>query len=179
MPRLYPGGELAGVAIMDVPLPGVAPWDAIKAIPQSWHFGLNSQQPLAERLVAGRQETYFRYFIDSNVANPAAISDADVAAYAAAYRSPESLRAGFAFYRPFPADEKFNATRSERLDVPFLLAGADRSMRAGIAQLEKGLRALGVRDIRVAIIPNSGHWIAEENPKATAAVIVTFAAGIR
>ena len=33
---------------------------------------------------------------------------------------------------------------------------------AGEGQLEAGLKALGVRNVRVASIPNSGHWIAEE-----------------
>lgn len=176
--RLYPG-DLAGVAILDVPLPGIAPWDKIKTIPQAWHFGFNAQQPLAEQLVADRQATYFRYFISSNAATPAAIPDKDVAAYAAAYGSPASLHAGFGFYRAFPSDEKFNASRSERLDVPVMLAGGDRSMASGQVQIEQGLKALGVRDIRVAVIPNSGHWVAEEQPSATAAVIANFAASVR
>lgn len=176
--RLYPG-ELAGVAILDVPLPGIAPWDMVKAVPQAWHFGFNRQEPLAEQLVAGRHTAYFRYFIDSNAADRSAIPDADVAAYAAAYRSPASLHAGFGFYRSFAADETFNASHREPLDVPVLLAGADRSMGSGEAQLEQGLRALGVRNVRVAVIPSSGHWVAEEQPAITANLIATFAASPR
>lgn len=176
--RLYPR-ELAGVAILDVPLPGVAPWDAIRASGHAWHFQFHEQHPLAETLVAGRQAAYFRYFINSNAANPSAIPDADVAAFARAYESPASLHAGFGFYRAFAADGQFNRAHAEPLDVPVLLAGADRSMGSGEAEMERGLRALGVRDIRVAVIPNSGHWIAEENPQATATVIAGFAAGVR
>lgn len=35
--RLY-SDELAGTAIVDVPLPEIAPWDNGKILPQSWHF---------------------------------------------------------------------------------------------------------------------------------------------
>ena len=176
--RLYPN-ELAGVVILDVPLPGIAPWDMVKTIPQAWHFGFNRQEPLAERLVDGRQALYFRYFFDSHAARPSAISDEDVAVYALAYASPASLHAGFGFYRAFAADENFNASHGGQLDVPVLLAGADRSMGSGAARLEQGLRALGASDVRVAIIPNSGHWIAEEQPSITANLIATFAVGLR
>lgn len=48
-----------------------------------------------------------------------------------------------------------------------------------MVQVEQGLRTLGVRDIRRAVIPNSGHHVAEENPEATADMIATFAAGLR
>ncbi|USX25344.1 alpha/beta hydrolase [Oxalobacteraceae bacterium OTU3CINTB1] len=175
--RLY-SKDLAGVGILDVPLPGIAPWNAVKSIPQAWHFNFNAQKPLAERLVAGRQTLYFRQFIDNNALNASAISDRDVAVYAAAYDAPESLSAGFGFYRSFVEDEKFNAAQSERLDLPFLLAAADGSLGGGIVPMEAGLRALGVRNISVTLIPNSGHWIAEENPVATAEAIAKFAAAV-
>lgn len=74
---------------------------------------------------------------------------------------------------------KFNATHREPLDVPVLLAGADHSMGAGEAELARGLKALGVRHLRTETIPNSGHWIAEENPEATAKAILTFAESLR
>ena len=176
--RLYPK-ELAGVAILHVPVPGIQPWDLVKTLPQAWHFGFNRQEPLAEQLVAGRQTAYFRYFIDSNAADRSAISDADVAAYAEAYRTPASLHAGFGFYRAFAADETFNASHREPLDVPILIAGADHSMGSGEAQLEVGLKASGVRNVRVASIANSGHWIAEEQPAVTADLIATFVVGVR
>lgn len=175
--RLYPD-ELAGVAILDVPVPGVAPWDVVKTMPEAWHFNFHAQAPLAEHLVTGRQASYFRYFIDSHADNASAVSDADVTAYAAAYRSPASLHAGFGFYRAFAADAAFNAAHHEPFAVPVLLAGADHSMGPGEPQLAAGLKALGASDVRVAVIANSGHWIAEEQPVATARLIADFAAGL-
>lgn len=171
--------ELIGLAILDVPLPGVADWATLKTNPVAWHFDFHNQKPLAEQLVAGRQFDYFRYIINSNAKNPAAIVDADVAAYATAYNKPDNLTAGFELYRAFPADEKFNASRKEPLDVPVLLVGGDGSFGPALPSLERGLRSLGVRNIRRAVIPNCGHWLPEEQPADTANEIANFAADFR
>ena len=176
--RLYPR-ETVGVVILDVPLPGTRLWKTVSGSPNAWHFGFHQQKPLAERLVSGRQAVYFRYIIDSNSKQRASITDNDIAAYADAYGSPASLNAGFEWYRAFAADEKFNASRRQRIDVPMLVAGGDASMGATLPQAEEGLRSLGVRDISRKVIPNSGHYLTEENPTATADAIATFAAGLR
>lgn len=176
--RLYPR-EIIGVAVLDAPLPGVEPWNAIQNSSNAWHFDFHGQDPLAERLVEGRQAAYFRYMIDRVSIRDSAISDADIAAYVSAYSSPASLSAGFEWYRAFPADGTFNASRRERLDVPVLLAGGDGSMGSSLVQIEQGLRSLGVRNIRLAVIANSGHHVAEENPQATAMTIATFADSLR
>ena len=65
-----------------------------------------------EKLVAGRQAMYFRYF-----SSPEHFSDADVAHYAESYRDPEHLRTAFEFYRAFPDDEKFDAEQRTAIDL--------------------------------------------------------------
>lgn len=178
--RQFPG-DVQGVAILDVPLPGLAPWDKIETIPQAWHFQFNAQAPLAEQLVAGRQAgyfRYFRYFIDRNAGNPKAISDADVAGYAAAYRSTDQLSAGFGFYRAFAQDKLFNDGQRGPLAVPLLVAGADRSLGAGADVLVQALRDHGASDVRSATIEGAGHWVAEERPDDVARLIETFVSTI-
>lgn len=176
--RLFPR-TVAGVAVLDVPLPGLAPWDAIASSPHAWHFDFHAQAPLAEALVRGRQATYFRYFINRVGKNPAAISDDAVRTYAAAYGSSERLSAGFEFYRAFPADGTFFASQRDRLDVPLLLVAADKSLGAGLEALATALRGNGVQDLRSVVIPDSGHWVAEEQPKATATALARFVADVR
>ena len=81
--RLFPS-TASGVAILDVPIPGLAPWDAIASSPHAWHFDFHAQVPLAEALVSNTQATYFRYFINRVGKHPAAISDEAVRTYARA-----------------------------------------------------------------------------------------------
>src|SRR5262245_25646234 len=42
-----------GVMILDVPIPGLAPWEQVKADPVLWHFGFHQTPNAPERLIAG------------------------------------------------------------------------------------------------------------------------------
>ena len=166
--------DLSGVAIIDIPIPGIDPWDTVRSAPWAWHFGFNSTRVLAEALVAGRQEIYFRHFFNDFAVTPSAISHADRKAYADAYSKPESLRAGFEFYRTFPQDEAYNRSHQDALSIPILLAGGDHSGGPMLPALEKGLRAAGATSVKEAVIPNCGHWVAEEQPQALVQTIEDF-----
>ena len=96
--RLYPQ-TVRGVMILDAPLPGLPPWEKILDDPLVWHIRFHQADNLADRLVAGRQKIYFRYFL-----RPETFSDADVEHYVHAYRDPDHLRVAFEFYRAFPAN---------------------------------------------------------------------------
>ena len=57
--RRYPEAT-RGVMILDVPLPGIEPWEAVKADPRLWHMGFHQTPEIPEKLIAGRQFLYFR-----------------------------------------------------------------------------------------------------------------------
>src|SRR6185436_17091635 len=101
--RRYPE-SCRGVMLLDAPVPGLGPWDAVKANPITWHIHFQQTTDLPEQLIAGREAIYFRHFLHSDT-----FRDADVARYARAYAAPEHLRAALEIYRAFPANEKFNA----------------------------------------------------------------------
>jgi pimeloyl-ACP methyl ester carboxylesterase len=167
--------DVAAVAILDVPLPGIASWDQIATAPHAWHFDFHAQEPLAESLVAGKQERYFRYFIDQTAGNARAISDAEVRRFARAYSSSAQLSAGFGFYRTFDADKTFNRAQTRPLAVPMLLMGGDKSFAHMAEELATALKQLGASNVRTALVKDSGHWVAEEQPAQTARLIADFA----
>jgi pimeloyl-ACP methyl ester carboxylesterase len=117
--RRYPE-TCRGVMLLDAPVPGFGPWDAVKANPIIWHIHFQQTPDLPERLIAGREAIYLRHFLDSDT-----FSDADVARYARAYAAPEHLRALLEIYRAFPANEKFNAAQG---DQPASGAGSRRKL---------------------------------------------------
>ncbi len=43
------------LAIVDVPLPGIDPWDRMQGAPPLWHFAFHAQRDLAEALIGGRE----------------------------------------------------------------------------------------------------------------------------
>ena len=174
--RLHPD-VVRGVMIMDSPIPGIAPWDQIKADPKLWHFGFHQTPGLPEKLIAGRTFIYLRDFIDRLALNRGAVTDRDVARYVRAYGRPEQLRAGLAFYREaYPSAERRNAADRDASALPITLVGGDHGMGVVNPAVAAALPAHGWKDINVELIANSGHWIADEQPDAVAELIERYAA---
>lgn len=171
--RLHPDA-VKGIAIVDVPVPGIAPWDAIEANPCCWHFRMHQAPGFAEAMVQGREDIYFRHSYTRFSVQPGAISDEDVAIYVKAYSAPESLHAGFEYFRAFAADAVFNQAHKDAIAVPVLLAGGDHSMGPVQDVFADALRALGVAKVEAVTIAGSGHWVPEEQPQALVAALRTF-----
>jgi pimeloyl-ACP methyl ester carboxylesterase len=168
--RRYPETS-RGVMMLDAPLPGLGAWDAVKANPLIWHIHFQQTPNLPEQLIAGREAVYFRHFLDSDT-----FSDEDVARYARAYAAPEHLRAGLEIYRAFRANEKFNAAQRSAISLPMVLAPGENSpfekLMPGFAE---ALRDHGCANVKIEIIKNSVHYVADEQPEAVAQLIERYA----
>ncbi|WP_324933578.1 alpha/beta hydrolase [Actinophytocola sp.] len=162
--RLAPD-EIRGAMILDVPLPGMDPWtDAVAGM---WHIGFFQVPDLPEELIAGRQAAYFRYVLPRSQ-----FSDADVARYAASYARPAQLHAGFELYREFPANAKFNAAPHRPLQAPIVWATGTNSFFAKLGpQMADALRAHGCANVTTAVIPDSDHFVVNEQPDIVTSLI--------
>lgn len=168
--RRYPETS-RGVMLLDAPVPGLGPWDAVKASPITWHIHFQQTPELPEQLIAGREAIYIRHFLGSQT-----FSDADVARYARAYAAPEHLRALLEIYRAFPANEKFNAAQRSAIGLPLVLAPGENSpfvkLMPGFAE---ALRDHGCANVKIEVIKNSVHFVADEQPEAVAQLIERYA----
>jgi pimeloyl-ACP methyl ester carboxylesterase len=168
--RRYPETS-RGAMIIDVPLPGIGPWDAVKGDPFAWHIMFHQTPDLPEQLLAGRETIYFRYFLDRNT-----FSDADVARYARAYAAPDHLRAMLEIYRAFPANEKFNAARQSTIGVPIVLAPGENSpFEKLMPSIAAALQAHGCANVKVEVVKDSAHYVVDEQPEAVAELIERYA----
>jgi pimeloyl-ACP methyl ester carboxylesterase len=168
--RRYPETS-RGVMMLDAPLPGLGPWDAVKADRISWHINFQQTQGLPEQLLAGREAIYLRHFLDSDT-----FSDADVARYARAYTAPEHLRAALEIYRAFPANEKFNSAQQSAISVPLVLVpGKNSPFEKLMPSFAEALRAHGCAKVEIEVIENSVHYVADEQPDAVAQLIERYA----
>ena len=157
--------------MLDAPLPGLGPWEEIKASPIAWHISFHQAPGLPERLLAARQAIYFRYFLDPN-----SFSDADVAHYAESYAEPEHLRALLEIYRAFPANETFNAAQRSTIDVPLVLVPGENSPFERLTlNIAAALRAHGCANVKVEVVKNSVHYVVEEQPDAVVELIEHYA----
>jgi pimeloyl-ACP methyl ester carboxylesterase len=168
--RRYPETS-RGVMLLDAPVPGLGQWDAVKADPLAWHIHFQQTPDLPEQLIAGREAIYFRHFLDSNT-----FSDADVARYARAYAAPEHLRALLEIYRAFPANEKFNSAERSAISLPLVLApGQNSPFEKLMPSFAEALRDHGCANVKIEIIKNGAHYVADEQPETVAQLIERYA----
>jgi pimeloyl-ACP methyl ester carboxylesterase len=157
--------------VIDAPLPGIGNWDRILLNPLLWHF--NFRGPDAERLVAGRERIYLDRFYNELSAHPDRIDEATRNHYAALYARPGAMHSAFeqfkAFY-PDADDNKALLAKGGKLKMPVLALGAEKSFGTGMAVELKFAAA----NVTGGIVPDSGHWIMEENPAATVKLVTDF-----
>jgi len=158
--------------LIDAPLPGVGPWDDIVKSHALWHFSFWG--PDAERLVAGRERIYLDRFWNEFSADPTKFSEASRAHYARLYAQPGAMHAGFEQFKAFDQDAIDNKAfvAKAKLTMPVLAVGGEKSFGPTMAVV---MRAAAT-NVQEAIVPNSGHWVMEENPGATIALVTDFLA---
>jgi pimeloyl-ACP methyl ester carboxylesterase len=164
----YPD-KVERLVVMDAPLPGIAPWDDILRNPALWHF--NFRGPDAERLVQGRERIYLDRIWNDFAGDPRKVDEATRVFYAAQYALPGAMRAGFAQFAAFPQDVEDNrVSQRTRLTMPVLAVGGEKSFGATMAAVMRNVAA----NVREAVVPGAGHWLMEESPTLTVALIRDF-----
>jgi pimeloyl-ACP methyl ester carboxylesterase len=166
--------RLARAAILDVVIPGIEPWSKVIGNPHIWHFGFHAVPELPETMVRGREAPYFDFFFNTIAATPTAIGAEARATYVAAYARPEALQTGFEWYRAFAQDAQDNtASRDRSITTPVLYLRGDRE-GGELAAYARGLLDAGLRDVRSAVIPGSGHFLPDEQPEYLVAALQRF-----
>lgn len=157
-------------AALDAPLPGIGKWDEIIRSPALWHF--NFRGPDVERLVKGRERIYLDRFWNELSANPKSIDEATREHYAKLYAKPGAMHSAFNQFAAFQQDAIDNQAfvAKGKLTMPVLAIGADKSF--GTAEADD-LRFVAT-DVTGIVIPDSGHWLMEEQPAATIAAVRAF-----
>ncbi|MET1110508.1 MAG: alpha/beta hydrolase [Allosphingosinicella sp.] len=156
--------------LIDAPLPGVGPWEEILKNPLLWHFRFGG--PDMERLVAGRERIYLDRFWNEFSADPKRFSEAARTHYAKLYALPGAMHSGFAQFAAFDQDAADNRAfvAKGKLHMKVLALGGERSFGSTMATVMR----FAADDVEGAIVPNSGHWIMEENPQATVKLVRAF-----
>ncbi len=155
------------------------PWrPSARALGDAWRF---AYQPLlaAPKLGATllRSTNVIRAMLEG-AARHDRWSDRDVDAFAAPYRDPAHAAAGSAMYRTFLTRELLpwarGAWSDERLEPrTLLLVGEhDPVIKPSILHGIEGQ----ARDLRVELVPDAGHFLAEERPEALLDRVLPFLA---
>jgi pimeloyl-ACP methyl ester carboxylesterase len=157
--------------VIDAPLPGIGDWDNIIRSPLLWHF--NFRGPDEERLVQGRERIYLDRFYNELSADPKKIDEATREHYAELYARPHAMHDAFEQFGAFNQDAIDNRAllaTGGKLKMPILALGAEKSFGLGMAEVLRFVAS----NVTAGIVPDSGHWIMEENPQATVRLVTEF-----
>jgi pimeloyl-ACP methyl ester carboxylesterase len=157
--------------VIDAPLPGIGDWDNIIRSPLLWHF--NFRGPDEERLVQGRERIYLDRFYNELSADPTKIDEGTREHYAKLYARPHAMHDAFEQFGAFSQDAIDNRAllaAGGKLKMPILALGAEKSFGLGMAKVLR----YAASNVRAGIVPDSGHWIMEENPRATVRLVTEF-----
>ena len=159
------------LVLIDAPVPGIGPWDEILKNPLLWHFRFGG--PDMERLVAGRERIYLDRFWNEFSADPKKFDEASREHYAKLYARPGAMHAGFEQFHAFDQDAIDNKgflVTYGKLTMPVLALGGEKSFGPMMATVMR----FSATNVTEGVVPASGHWIMEENPKATIALVRPF-----
>jgi pimeloyl-ACP methyl ester carboxylesterase len=167
----YPD-KVERLVVMDAPIPGIDPWSEILQSPGVWHFNFHGAD--AERLVAGRERIYFDRIWNDFTGDPSKPDEATRNFFAATYAQPGGMRAGFAQFAAFPQDAMDNKVFEQtKLTMPVMAVGGEKSFGPLQAVIMRHV-AINVRE---EVVAGSGHWLMEERPTYTVALIRKFLDG--
>jgi pimeloyl-ACP methyl ester carboxylesterase len=174
--RDYPD-RVRKLAVMEFVLAGFGLEQAMAPQPgwnadSNWHFSVFAAPDVAAWLFQGRERAMLDWFFGHEAhQGTAAVREEDLALYARALSRPGALRAGAYYYASIFRDAEDNAPLRDRPLAMSVLAVGGVS-HAG-PMIEK-LWSPVATDLTTAVIPEAGHWLADENPSATAEALAAF-----
>ncbi|MFE4974522.1 alpha/beta fold hydrolase [Kitasatospora sp. NPDC056651] len=152
----------------------VHPWPLHHRLaPQAWRFWYTTplESPLLGRWLLRRRQGFTRYLMRRGVVDQSVWADGALEEFVAASAEPGAARAGEALHRAFAlrdtAGLALGRYRRLRLTTPTRLLTGERDF-----VLPPGVLGGGERNatrLRVAGVPDAGHYLHEERPELVAA----------
>ena len=141
----------------------------------AWHVGVLAAPGITEMLLAGREREFLAWSLRSMCADPAAVTDADLAEFAQTYARPGGWRGAAGLYRSMLREgEEIRALAAAgALRAPVLAVGAGGG-RFTVDTLSQVARA----EVRSVLLEGVGHHVALEAPIELARALHGFVASI-
>ncbi|MDQ3790524.1 MAG: alpha/beta hydrolase [Actinomycetota bacterium] len=152
------------VTLLDVAHPEES-WYEMTLLPEPgetfhlWWFAFNQVRGLPEQLVAGRARALVDYLCELMLVNPDAVTDRDRAIFAAAYDTPDAIRAGNGWYQAFAQD--IADDRGYAPVTPPLLAITNPAQYDYL----RDLLPRKAKSAEVVQVDGTGHYVVEERPE--------------
>ena len=168
---LFPD-DFKSLTLIDAGIPGVTLTEDIQLsdYKRKWNFIFQMLPDLAAELTKGKEDAYVGWWFKNKVHTPGAIPPRDVSAYVNAYAREGRMDAAFDYCRRILDDMEFNKKQSKgKLRIRLLAVGGQHS----IPNMGESLRPY-FHDVTSVVIPDSGHFVPEEQLEALAKALKAF-----
>jgi pimeloyl-ACP methyl ester carboxylesterase len=158
--------DFKSLTLMDAGIPGITLTNDIQVsdYQRKWQFVFQMLPDLPTELIKGKEDIYVGWWFNNKVHIPGSVPASDVAAYVHAYARPGRMDAAFDYCRRILDDMEFNKNHfKQKLPMRLLAVGGQYS----VPTMGDSLRPY-FKNITSVVIPNSGHFIPEEQPQALA-----------
>jgi len=165
------------LAIFDMVMPGVGMIEETM-VPRPggeflWHMSFLSVPDFPEILLAGHMREYMLSHFALFAADPDAVSKESIDHYVDMYSQAGALKGVLSWYRSFWTHaEQVREHRKQPLEMPVLAYGGDFSYGEETRQCMEMLAS----SVAGGVIPECGHWIAEEQPAFVTERLLEFLA---
>jgi pimeloyl-ACP methyl ester carboxylesterase len=168
---LYPG-DFKSLTLIEAGIPGVTLLNDIQLsdYKRKWNFIFMMVPDLPAELTKGKEDIYVGWWYKNKVYKSGAVPPNDVAAYVAAYARPGRMDAAFDYCRNIVVDMDFNKKQfTGKIPIRLLAVGGQYS----IPTMGEALQPY-FEKVTSVVIPDSGHFVPEEQPEALAKHLMAF-----
>jgi pimeloyl-ACP methyl ester carboxylesterase len=168
---LFPG-DFKSLTLMEAGIPGVTLTNDVQVsdYKRKWQFIFQMLPDLPAELTKGKEDIYVGWWYKNKVHNPGAVSLDVVAAYVRAYAREGRMDAAFDYCRRILDDMEFNKNHfKSKLPMRLLAVGGQYS----IPNMGEFLNPY-FKEVKSVTIPDSGHFIPEEQPETLAKELMAF-----
>jgi pimeloyl-ACP methyl ester carboxylesterase len=164
--------DFKSLTLIDAGIPGVTLMEEIllSDYKRKWNFIFQMLPDLPAELTNGKEGAYVGWWFKNKVYKPGAVPPQDIAAYVQAYAREGRMDAAFDYCRKIVEDMEFNKTHFKgKMSIRLLAVGGQHS----IPNMGESLRPY-FNDVTSVVIPESGHFVPEEQPEALAKALRVF-----
>jgi pimeloyl-ACP methyl ester carboxylesterase len=168
---LFPS-DFKSLTLMEAGIPGVTLTNDVQVsdYKRKWQFIFQMLPDLPAELTKGKEDIYVGWWYKNKVHNPGAVPPDSVAAYVKAYARDGRMDAAFDYCRRILEDMDFNKKHfKNKIPIRLLAVGGQYS----IPNMGEFLRPY-FQDVKSVTIPDSGHFVPEEQPEALAKELLAF-----
>jgi pimeloyl-ACP methyl ester carboxylesterase len=168
---LFPA-DFKSLTLIDAGIPGVTLTDDIHLsdYKRKWNFIFQMLPDLPAELTSGKEDIYVGWWYKNKVYKPGVIPPSDVARYVQAYAREGRMDAAFDYCRKIVDDAEFNKRQfTSKLTIPLQAVGGEHSIPNMGESLEPYFE-----NVTSVVIPDSGHFVPEEQPEALARALLAF-----